>query len=60
MTEYDLTKFLDKVKELNLLVKYIEKYPEKRAKLSECKSHYEVIQLTSSWGFEISKRWGEY
>ena len=59
MTKQDLKKFLNKIDQLNLLVEYIEKYPDKKLKLSNCKNHEEVIKLTTLWGFEIGKRWGE-
>ena len=36
-----------------------ENNPDKKKELSECKSHEDVIRLTSKWGFEIGKRWGE-
>ena len=59
MTKQDLEKFLIKIEQLNLLVEYIEKYPDKKSKLSNCKNHEEVIKLTRLWGFERGKRWGE-
>ena len=37
----------------------IKKNPDKKKELSECSSHEEVINLTSKWGFDIGKRWGE-
>ena len=44
---------------LNSCIK-IEKNPIKKKELSDCKNHEDVINLTSKWGFEIGKRWGEY
>ena len=34
--------------------------PLKKKELSDCVSHDEVINLTSKWGFDIGRRWGEY
>ena len=59
MSENDLNKFLKKIDQLNLIVQLIEKNPTKKKLLSKCKSHEEVIKLTTDWGFEIGKRWGE-
>ena len=59
MAEKDLQGFLKKIEQLNLIVKLIEKNPDKRFKLSNCNTHEDVIKLTSSWGFNIEKRWGE-
>ena len=60
MAEKDLINFLRKIDQLNKISELIKKNPLKRKELSECKTHSEVINLTSSWGFEIGKRWGEY
>ena len=60
MAEKDLIRFLNKIDQLNLIAEMIKINPEKRLKLSRCKNHEEVIELTSSWGFRIDKRWGEY
>ena len=60
MSEKDLKNFLKKIEQLNLISELIENNPTKKKELSDCKSHEEVIKLTSKWGFEISKRWGEY
>ena len=38
----------------------IKNNPVKKKELSDCRNHEEVIILTEKWGFEISKRWGEY
>ena len=59
MAEEDLTKFLNKIKQLNLIVEIINDNPDKKKELSQCKNHDEVIKLTSLWGFQINKRWGE-
>ena len=59
MSDKDLNKFLKKIEQLNLLAKLIKENPLKRRELSNCKNHEEVINLTTKWGFEIGKRWGE-
>ena len=59
VSKNDLEKFLWKIDQLNLIVALIEKDSSKKDALSSCSTHEEVIKLTSSWGFEISKRWGE-
>ena len=60
MAEKDLLNFQKKVEQLNKILEIIENNPSKKKELSDCKNHQEVISLTSKWGFEISKRWGEY
>ena len=60
MAEIDLINFLEKINQLNKISELIKKDPIKRNELASCKNHNEVITLTSKWGFEISKRWGEY
>ena len=59
MAEKDLINFQKKIKQLNKILDLIENNPIKKKELSNCKNHEEVIILTSKWGFEISKRWGE-
>ena len=59
MSDKDLKEFLKKIEQLNLLAKLIKENPHKRKELSNCKNHNEVINLTTKWGFEIGKRWGE-
>ncbi len=59
MSDKDLNKFLKKIDQLNLLAKLIKENPRKMRELSNCKNHEEVINLTTKWGFEIGKRWGE-
>ena len=59
MSEKDLNNFLKKIAQLNQISEMINNNPKKRILLSNCKNHEEVIKLTSEWGFEISKRWGE-
>ena len=60
MAEKDLVNFLKKIEQLNKISELIEKNPIKKKELSDCKNHEEVINLTSKWGFEIGKRWGEH
>ena len=59
VSKNDLEKFLWKIDQLNLIVALIEKDLSKKEALSRCRTHEEVINLTNSWGFQISKRWGE-
>ena len=59
MSKIDLEKFLRKIEQLNLIVEIIDKDSSKKEALSNCRNHEEVIKLTNSWGFDISKRWGE-
>ena len=59
MEKSELTKFLEKVKELNLLVESLESNPLRREKLESCKTHEEVVALAKTWGFKIGRRWGE-
>ena len=60
MAEKDLINFQRKIEQLNKRIELIENNPIKKKELSDCKNHEEVISLTSKWGFEIGKRWGEY
>ena len=60
MAERDLINFLNKIKQLNYIAELIKNNPEKRKALSSCTNHQDVINLTSEWGFQIGKRWGEY
>ena len=59
MSKKDLINFQKKIEQLNKISELIKKDPEKKKELSNCRNHEEVISLTSKWGFEISKRWGE-
>ena len=59
MSDKDLNNFLRKIEQLNQIAEIIKKNPTKKRMLSKCKNHEEVINLTSRWGFEIGKRWGE-
>ena len=60
MAKKDLINFQKKIEQLNKILELIEKNPIKKGELSDCRNHEEVISLTSKWGFDISKRWGEY
>ena len=60
MAEKDLKNFKKKIEQLNKILELIKNNPMKKRELSDCKNHEEVIILTSKWGFEIGKRWGEY
>ena len=60
MAEKDLVNFLKKIEQLNKISELIKNNPVKKKELSDCNNHEEVISLTSKWGFEIGKRWGEY
>ena len=59
MSDKDLKKFLKKIEQLNLIAQLVKENPQKRRELSRCKNHEEVINLTTQWGYEIGKRWGE-
>tara|TARA_B100000579_G_C22822966_1_gene851598 strand:- start:1334 stop:1516 length:183 start_codon:yes stop_codon:yes gene_type:complete len=59
MAEKDLINFLKKIDQLNKLSELINNNSIKKKELSDCKNHEEVIKLTSKWGYEIGKRWGE-
>ncbi len=59
MSKEDLRIFLEKVHNLNALVASLETVPGRKADLENCENHDQVISLAKSWGFEISRRWGE-
>jgi len=60
MSDKDLSNFLKKIEQLNQIAELIKNNPSKKLSLSKCKNHNEVIKLTTEWGFDIGKRWGEY
>ena len=60
MSSRDLNNFLKKIEQLNQIAELINKNPSKKLLISKCENHEEVIRLTSEWGFDIGKRWGEY
>ena len=59
MSKKDYERFLYKIDQLNQLVNLINKSPEKYQLIISCKTHEDVVELASSWGYEIGKRWGE-
>ncbi len=59
MPKKDLDKFLNKISQLNSIVNLINESKSKREELTSCKTHEEVIKVTTSWGFNIGSRWGE-
>lgn len=60
MSDKDLSNFLKKIEQLNQIAELIKNNPSKKLLLSKCENHDEVIKLTTEWGFDIGKRWGEY
>ena len=60
MSDKDLSNFLKKIEQINQIAELIKNNPSKKLSLSKCKNHDEVIRLTTEWGFDIGKRWGEY
>tara|TARA_Y100001968_G_scaffold92471_1_gene83153 strand:- start:486 stop:668 length:183 start_codon:yes stop_codon:yes gene_type:complete len=60
MSKRDYEKFLLKIENLNKLVELINDSPDKYQLFINCRTHQEVIELATKWGFEIDKRWGEY
>ncbi|MEB3176835.1 MAG: Nif11 domain/cupin domain-containing protein [Synechococcus sp.] len=60
MAEEQLQRFLHKVQQLNQLVALSEADPGLRARLAACDTHQQVVDLASSLGLEISRRWGEH
>ena len=60
MTKRDYDRFLYKIDQLNNLVEFINKSPDKYKLFINCKTHHEVVELANKWGYEIGKRWGEY
>jgi len=59
MAEAQLQQFLEKVRQLNAFVALSEADPQVREHLRDCTHHNEVVNLASSHGFEIGRRWGE-
>lgn len=59
MAEQDLLVFLNKVQQLQELVKSLDRDPQRRQTLAECSDHNAVVSLARDWGFEIGRRWGE-
>lgn len=59
MAEAQLQQFLEKVRQLNAFVALSEADPAFRQRLSDCAHHQQVVDLASSFGFDIARRWGE-
>ena len=59
MTKKDYDRFLYKIDQLNQLVEFINKSPERYQLMISCKNHNDVVDLAKLWGFDIGKRWGE-
>ena len=59
MSKKDYKKFLYKIDQLNQLVDFINRSPDKYQLIIDCDTHDEVVELAMKWGFEIGKRWGE-
>ena len=59
MSKKDYERFLDKIDQLNQLVRLINSSPEKYKLITCCKTHEDVVELAKLWGYEIGKRWGE-
>ena len=59
MAEAQLQQFLEKVRQLNAFVALSEADPAFLQRLSDCANHQQVVDLASSLGFDIARRWGE-
>ena len=59
MSESDLLRFLDKVDQLQQLVRSLDCDSRRRQALAACSDHNQVVALARDWGFEIGRRWGE-
>ena len=59
MSESDLLRFLDKVDQLQQLVRSLDCDSRRRQALSACSDHNQVVALARDWGFDIGRRWGE-
>tara|TARA_Y100001968_G_scaffold214929_1_gene197735 strand:- start:225 stop:407 length:183 start_codon:yes stop_codon:yes gene_type:complete len=60
MSKKDYEGFLYKIEQLNKLVELINNSPAKYNLFINCKTHQEVVELASKWGYEIGKKWGDY
>ena len=60
MSQKDYDQFLNKINQLNKFVEFIEKSPDRYSLIINCNSHDDLVSLANRWGFDISKRWGEY
>ena len=59
MSKKDYERFLYKIDQLNQLVDLINNSPEKYKLITSCKTHEDIVALSTKWGYEIGKRWGE-
>lgn len=59
MSQAQLERFLDKVRQLNAFVAIIESDPALRKRLADFSTHEEVVALAAACGFEIGRRWGD-
>ena len=60
MTKKDYERFLLKIDQLNKLVNSINESPDKYKLFIKCKTHKDIVELATKWGYKIGKRWGEY
>ena len=60
INQKDYERFLIKINQLNKLVEFINGSPERYELIVNCKTHEDLVLLANRWGFDISKRWGEY
>ena len=59
MSNNNYERFLHKIDQLNKLVELLNKSPEKYKLFIRCKTHADVVELATKWGYQIGKRWGE-
>ena len=59
MTKENYQRFINKIDQLNKLIELINSSPEKYKLFVQCKTHKDVVELASRWGFDIGRRWGE-
>ncbi|ABX09117.1 Nif11 family protein [Prochlorococcus marinus] len=59
MSKEDLRRFIEKVDQLNKMIDSLDQFPFRREQLSSCNTHEQVIELARTWGFQISRRWGD-
>ena len=59
MAEQDLIRFLNKISQLQVLAERVRNDSSSREQLAACADHNQVVNLASSWGFDIGRRWGE-
>ena len=59
MAEEDLKRFLNKVEQLQEMVRSLDHFPGRRELLVQCTDHNQVVDIARSWGYEIGRRWGD-